>query len=98
MTENFSEKWEVGYHEKFQFSIKLHEVPTVSCFRNCSDSLWEIIVPVMDKKVMQIRENDKVLRTLEQFIHTLKGQNKYWNKWMAIGANHWDVESYRENL
>ena len=41
----------------------------VFCYQNCSDLLWE-------KNCCSDRE--KLLRSLEQFIETVKGQNNFW--------------------
>ena len=39
------------------------------------------------------------VRSQEQFIQTVKGQNKFWKHFgtikMRIGNNNWDVETYR---
>ena len=54
----------------------------VFCYQNCSDLLWE-------KKNSSDRENflkfeaegrefAKILRYLEQFVQTVKGQNNFW--------------------
>ena len=56
----------------------------VFCFQNCSDLLWE-------KKNSSDRENllkfeaegrdfAKILRSVEQFIQTAKGQKNFWNR------------------
>ena len=41
----------------------------VFCYKNCSDLLWE-------KRISSDRE--KLLRSLEQFVQTVKGQKKFW--------------------
>ena len=47
----------------------------VFCYQNCSDLLWE-------KKISSAREKllkfSKMLRSLEHFIQTVKGQNNLW--------------------
>jgi hypothetical protein len=54
----------------------------VFCYQNCSDLLWEKIVLVIEKKLLKFeaegREFAKFLRSLEQFIQTVKGQNNFW--------------------
>ena len=54
----------------------------VFCYQNCSDLLWEKIVLVIKKKLLKFevedREFAKILRSLEQFIQTVKGQNNFW--------------------
>ena len=55
----------------------------VFCYQNCSDLLWEKIVLLTDReKLLKIkaegREFAKNLRSLEQFIRTVKGHNNVW--------------------
>ena len=47
----------------------------VFCYQNCSDLLWEKIVLVIEKNLG--REFAKILRSLEQFDRTVKGQNNF---------------------
>ena len=51
-------------------------------YNNCSDLQWEKIVLVIEKKLLKFkaegREFAKCLRSLEQFIQTVKGQNNFW--------------------
>ena len=53
----------------------------VFCYQNCSYLLWEKIVLVIEKNFWNWRlkaENfQKFLRSVEQFIQTVKGQNKF---------------------
>ena len=51
----------------------------VFCYQNCSDLLWEKIVLVIKKNFFEAehREFAKILRQLEQFIQTVKGQNNF---------------------
>ena len=54
---------------------------TVFCYQNCSDLLWEKNVLVIEKNVWNSRlkaEFAKLLRSLEQCIQTVKGQNNFW--------------------
>ena len=44
----------------------------VFCYQNCSDPLWEKCVLVIEKNF------SKFLRSLEQFIQTVEGQDKFW--------------------
>ena len=44
-------------------------------YQNCSDLLWEKIVLVIEKNLG--REFAKILRSLEQFDRTVKGQNNF---------------------
>ena len=54
----------------------------VFCYENCSDLLWEKIGIDIEKKKLKIkaegREFAKILRSLEQFIQAVKGQNNFW--------------------
>ena len=54
----------------------------VFCYQNCSDLLWEKIVLVIEKNFQNswqnAREFAKILRSIEQFIQTVKGQNHFW--------------------
>ena len=53
------------------------------------------------------REFTNFLRSLEQFIQTVKGQNNFWQQkafstcsWMVrihIGKNYWDLETCRKS-
>ena len=47
-----------------------------------SDLLWEEIVLVFEKKKIELeaegQESANFLRSLEQFIETVKGQNNFW--------------------
>ena len=51
-------------------------------FKNCSDLLWEKIVFVIEKILLKFeaegQEFAKFLRSLKQFIQTVKGQNNFW--------------------
>ena len=49
----------------------------VFCYHNCSDLLWEKIVLVIKKFEAEGGEFAKILRSLEQFIQTVKGQNNF---------------------
>ena len=49
----------------------------VFCNQNCSDLLWEKIVLVIEKNFWNSRLKAKILRSLEQFIQTVKGQNNF---------------------
>ena len=55
----------------------------VFCYHNCSDLLWEKNCDSDRKKLLkfeaEVREFAKFLRSLEQFIQTVKGQKKtFW--------------------
>ena len=54
----------------------------VFCFQNCSDLLWEKNCSSDQEKLLKFkaegREFSNVLRSLEQFIQTVKGQNNFW--------------------
>ena len=54
----------------------------VFCFQNCSDILWEKNCSSDWEKLLKFeaegREFSKILRSLEQFIQTEKGQNNIW--------------------
>ena len=50
-------------------------------YQNCSDLLLEKIVLVIEKKVKfkaEGQEFAKFLRSLEQFVQTVKGQKNFW--------------------
>ena len=49
----------------------------VFCYQNCSDLLWEKIVLVIEAKGQEFA---KCLRSLEQCIQTVKGQNNFENR------------------
>jgi hypothetical protein len=52
----------------------------VFCYQNCSDLLWEKIVLVVKKNFWfkaEGREFAKVLRSLEQFIQTVKDPEQF---------------------
>ena len=54
----------------------------VFCYQNCSDLLSEKNVLVIEKKLLKFKAEDrefaKFLRSREQFIQTVKGQNNFW--------------------
>ena len=54
----------------------------VSCYQNCSDLLWKKNCSSDREKLLKFEaegwELVKFLRSLEQFIQTVKGQNNYW--------------------
>ena len=56
----------------------------VFCYQNCSDQLWEKNVSVIEKNFLEFKaegqEFAKFLRSLEQFIQTVKGQNNFWQQ------------------
>ena len=59
---------------------KLHLKEMVFCYQNCSHLLWEKIVPVIEEKLKfeaEGQEFAKFLRSLEEFIQTMKGQNNF---------------------
>ena len=67
-------------HSFFQLN---HTAATmVFCYRNCSDLLWEKIVLVIEKNFLKLkaegREFANILRSLEQFVRTVKGPYKFW--------------------
>ena len=47
----------------------------VFCYQNCSDLLWEKIVLVIEAEGWEF---SKYLKSLEQFIQTVIGQNNFW--------------------
>ena len=57
-------------------------VRMVFCYQNCSDLLWEKNCSSDREKLLKFeaegREFAKKLRSLEQFIQTVKGQNNYF--------------------
>ena len=54
----------------------------VFCYQNCSNLLWEINCSSDWEKLLKFeaegREFAKFLRSLDQFIQTVKGQNNFW--------------------
>ena len=55
----------------------------VSCYQHCSNILWEKKNCSSDgekllKSKAEGREFVKILKSLEQFIQTVKGQKKFW--------------------
>ena len=53
----------------------------VFCFQNCSDLVWELFFCDREKLLKfeaKGWEFAKILRSLEQFIQTVKGQNNFW--------------------
>ena len=54
----------------------------VFCYQNCSDLLWQKNCSSDQEKLLKFeaegREFAKFLRSLEQFIQTMKGQNNFW--------------------
>ena len=53
----------------------------VFCYQNCSDLLWEKILNDREKLLKfeaEGREFEKFLRSLEQFVGTVKVQNNFW--------------------
>ena len=62
----------------------------VFCYQNCSDLLWEKKSSSNLEKTFEIRgwsqEFSKKLRSLEQFLETVKGQNNFGN-----GVLYWIV-------
>ena len=54
----------------------------VFCNQNCSDLLWEKYILVYREKRLKFeaegQEIAKFLRSLEQFIQQVKGQNNFW--------------------
>ena len=54
----------------------------VFCYQNCSDLLWEKNCSSDRENFLKFeaegREFAKILRSLEQFIQTVKGQNIFW--------------------
>ena len=59
-----------------------NKLEMVFCYQNCSDLLWEKIILFSDReKILKFGaegwEFAKYLRSLEQFIQTVKGQNNF---------------------
>ena len=52
------------------------------CYQKCYDPLWEKNVLVIEKKLLKFEAEGRgfanFLRSLEQFIQTVKGQNNFW--------------------
>ena len=64
-----------------KFSREGYKIRTVFCYKNCSNLLREKNVLVTEKNFRNLRlkaENlQKKLRSLEQFIQTVKGQKNF---------------------
>ena len=68
--------------ELFQSSLGFYWNTTmVFCYQNCSDLLRENVIVVIEEKLLKFKaegqEFSKKLRSLEQFIQTVKGQNNF---------------------
>ena len=54
----------------------------VFCYQNCSDLLWEKKGSSVWEKLLKFETEGqqfaKILRSLEQFIQSVKGQNNIW--------------------
>ena len=54
----------------------------IFCYKNCSDLLWEKKCSIDQEKLLKFeaegREFAIFLRSLEQLIQIVKGQNKFW--------------------
>jgi hypothetical protein len=53
----------------------------VFCYQNFSDLMWEKTVLVIE---LMAEKFPKILRSLEQFIQTVKGQNNYNSNWKKL--------------
>ena len=66
----------------FNFAKESYFSEMVFCYQNCSDLLWEKNCSSDREKLLKFeaegREFSKFLRSLEQFIQTVKGQNNSW--------------------
>ena len=62
----------------------------VFCYQNCSDLLTESIVLVIEKKLLKLeaegREFEKILRSLEQFIQTVKERTISGDRMLVPGG------------
>ena len=56
----------------------------VICYQNCSDLLWEKKCSSEQEDLVKFKaggqEFAKILRSIEQFIQTVKGQNNFWKQ------------------
>ena len=54
----------------------------VFCYQNFSDLLWEKIVLVIEKKLLKFKAEGQefaiFLRSVKQFVQTMKGQKIFW--------------------
>ena len=80
---SFVYSWSISHileHEFFCLGLWAAQ-GMVFCYQNCSDLLWEKFVLVIQKNFWKLRlkaENfAKILRSLEQSIQTVKGQNNF---------------------
>ena len=62
--------------------LDLLHTQMVFCYQNCSDLLWEKNNSSDWEKLLKFEaegwEFAKILRSLEQFFRTMKGQNNFW--------------------
>ena len=80
-----SNKWIDHYKSNKPILVIFHRTMTATmafCCQNCSDLLWERIVLEIEKNFwnsrLQAENLQKFLRSLEQFIQAVKGQNNFW--------------------
>ena len=74
--------WKIAVNEKLAMALREYSQETdkvnlfemVFCYQNCSDPLWEKLL----KFEAEGQEFSKILRSLKQFIQTVKGQNNFW--------------------
>ena len=56
-------------------------IEMVFCYQNCSDLLWEKIVLVIEKELLKFEAEGQefaiILKSLEQFIQTVKDQDNF---------------------
>ena len=72
----------LGSSKSYILFPNFRQLEMVFYYQNCSDILWEKIVLVIEKNFWNSRlkaeKFSKILRSLEQFIQTVKGQNSFW--------------------
>ena len=70
MAKNINEEKKGKLKKKWYFVIK---IVLTYCEKNCSTDREKLL-----KFEAENREFSNLLRSLDQFIHTLKGQNNFW--------------------
>ena len=82
MKRNFWSGTEIGQRQGTPAELKQKIIRMVFCYQNCSDILWEKNCSSDSEKLSKFNagggEPAKILRSLEQFIQTEKGQNNIW--------------------
>ena len=68
----------------------------VFCFQNCSDLLWEKIVPVIEKHFWNSRQKANIFE-ITRTIYSNSQRSDQFLKQNAIGKKYWDSEICRKS-